>query len=464
MVNIVNTGVTLQGRPVGYHPQTGKIITNKFEVIDPSNNVAKLQDREVGYICPDISKPNYVWILSRRSEVSNYTHIYVYDLETNELITMTNTEDLVWTYDNSSPIFIFNDWGEKYYLLPLNTRRGRCSIWGYSTLRYARIAVYWGYHEMHRWAWEGGLNPGCVGIAGAAVKRKELYLIGSALYASYPYIKVLKTDIIHYLGFGTWFSHMFEEVFTGPKASEVYHFVWSPIIFFEGDYLYHTYVNVTGTSYDLMLRRIAPDGTVTEVKICSYPKNYTIVTYWRRCAKNKILLVVYHGDVSQGKGEYGGSPIDLQLFVIDLSILSVTDLGVVATDINGGNEYGFLDSDNVFHRIQLTEEYIIKLYRESSTRVKVVTTKLDGSPVSLTLNVYRCDGWMDTYRGGNRKELVGTVKTGSDGVGYFEYDGELTLLHFEWTRDDEGYAYNYVVVGKPKYRALKYGLEDWYVA
>jgi len=461
MVTIVNTGVTLSAQPIGFIPQTYALLTYKFEIVKPDNTTYRPYTRRAQAVTPDISIPSRVWIFSPR-ETEGYSHIIVYDLDTNQEVAKTDTDiNLSIAYDFSLPIMIFTEWGEKYYLMPLNARRGRASIWGYATLGYSRINVYWSYREMLKYAWETGWSPGFVSVGGVGAINKLLYLIGSILNEQ-NVAKLLRTHIIYYLGFGSWWSYMFDEVFVANATDWTWGVFGGNVLIIEKDDIWFTYKkDVTSTESQIVLRRLT-DGT--EIVLATIPRTYgSYAVDWRRCAKNKILFAIYYGDVRNNEMKYGAPPANLQLVVVDLSTLTVTDLGTVATSTNLGNAYGFLDSNNVLHRIQLAEEYIIKLYRESETSIRVVTTKLDGTPVSLTLNVYKCDGWMDTYRGGNRKELIGTVTTGSDGVGYFEYDGELALLHFEWARDDEGYAYNYIVAGKPKYRALKYGEPDWYV-
>jgi len=464
MVSIVQTSTTTTGNPVAFIPQIGAVVTSQGEVVALNGSLlytipiscSGCTINGLGWAAMDIGIPSRAML---NVGVSNCaTNIfYYYDLEANQQVDTScgkpsNIGNWWWV---AHPVWFFTPWGEKIlaWIQPGNPGGGQTGWVGVVTRRwidYPRISLpmTWqtppGFEED-----DGGpQNWGSSGYFNGYIYIIYHYCCGGnpgiGRVVNYPaYIAT------YYNSSPAWLMNMvrqFTDQYFGFGAVP-----WG-VLFFDSGTLYTVegaYNSSTGQCYYRVWR--SSDGSTVTIGNVPCYNNWP---YLRRVSQSNVLIAIY-------SATQGGSPTQLTgIWELDLSSFSVTQIQGTITGVTGGNAYAFRDSSGYIHLIQISNQYIVKLYKQSQTQVKVVTTDIYGNPVSLTLNVYANQGWVNEF-GGDRNQLIGQVTTDNNGVGYFTYTGPLSLLQFEYASPTEGYGYNYITLGKP-WKAIRLGPSDEY--
>jgi len=465
MVSIVKTDTTTSGNPVAFIPQIGAVVTSQGEVIALNGSLLYNMTSNISNFCCGQSSCNIVWgaidigipsrVIFNVSLLTAINYVLYYDLEANQLISSScNQSGGLWEWFNiAHPTWFFTPWGEKImaWIQPGNPgayHLGRHVIITRRWWSYPRIQL-WNYYS---WQTPPGFEeddggPKAWGSSGYF--NGYIYIIyhrgASGRVVSYPaYIAT------YYNSSPAWLMKMVRE-FTDQ------YFNWSAtpwgVLFFDSGTLYTVEGAInrsTGQCYYRVWR--GSDGATVTIGNVPCWGNWP---YLRRVSKSNILIAIY--TASQA---YGGPTQLTGIWELNLSSFSVTQVQGTITGVTGGNAYAFRDSSGYIHMIQINNQYIVKLYKQSQTQVKVVTTDVYGNPVPLTLNVYANQGWVNEF-GGDRNKLVGQVTTNNIGVGYFTYTGPLSLLQFEYASSTEGYGYNYITLGKP-WKAIRLGPSDEY--
>ena len=450
MVSIVKTDTTTSGNPVAFIPQIGAVVTSQGEVValngsllyNMASNVPNFSCC-IGWGAIDIGIP------SRAVFNLGATKLFYYDLEANQLISSVGWAGL----DIAHPTWFFTPWGEKImaWIQPGHPGAGRLGSHAIITRRwwsYPRIQLWYYY----RWQTPPGFEedtggPQAWGSSGYF--NGYIYII----YHGGGHIKVVNYPAYiatYYNSSPAWLMNMVRDV-----AYSDYGYGRDPwsVLFFDSGTLYTVeadYNSSTGQCYYRVWR--GSDGATVTIGNVPCWGNWP---YLRRVSKSNILIAIY--TASQA---YGGPTQLTGIWELHLPSFSVTQVQGTITGVTGGNAYAFRDSSGYIHLIQINNQYIVKLYKQSQTQVKVVTTDVYGNPVPLTLNVYANQGWVNEF-GGDRNKLVGQVTTNNIGVGYFTYTGPLSLLQFEYASSTEGYGYNYITLGKP-WKAIRLGPSDEY--
>jgi hypothetical protein len=466
MVSIVKTDTTTSGNPVAFIPQIGAVVTSQGEVVALNGSLLYNMTSNISNFCCGQSSCGIVWgaidigIPSRaifRVGLSNeINYVLYYDLEANQLISSScNQSGGLWGWAAiAHPTWFFTPWGEKImaWIQPGHPGAGRLGSHAIITRR------WWSYPRIQLWYYYGWQTPpgfeedtgGPQAWGSSGYFNGYIYIIyhhrtPAGRVVSYPaYIAT------YYNSSPAWLMKMVREF-----TDQYFNFGAVPwgVLFFDSGILYTVEGAInrsTGQCYYRVWR--GSDGaTVTIGNVpCSY--NWP---YLRRVSKSNILIAIY--TASQA---YGGPTQLTGIWELHLPSFSVTQVQGTITGVTGGNAYAFRDSSGYIHMIQINNQYIVKLYKQSQTQVKVVTTDVYGNPVPLTLNVYANQGWVNEF-GGDRNKLVGQVTTNNIGVGYFTYTGPLSLLQFEYASSTEGYGYNYITLGKP-WKAIRLGPSDEY--
>jgi len=473
MVSIVQTSTTTSGNPVNFIPQIGAVVTSQGEVVALNGSLLYNITSNISNFCCGGSSCGIVWgsidigIPSRavfNVGLSNYSnYIFYYDLEANQLISSScGQSGGGWGWQSTTyPVWFFTPWGEKImaWLNPgsliIMTRRW----WNYPRIQLGGY-YYWQTPPGFEADDAGSQNWGSSGYLNGYI-----YIIyhrlgpttnpGYGRVVSYPaYIAT------YYNSSPAWLMNMVRQ-FTDQYSNIDCDSSWGALFFNSGT-LYTiegAYNSSTGQCYYRVWR--SSDGATVTIGNVPCAGNWP---YLRRISQNKVLITIYTAtqtlNACQLNGVWGGPSQITGIWELDLSSFSVTQVQGTITGVTGGNAYAFRDSSGYIHLIQISNQYIVKLYKQSQTQVKVVTTDIYGNPVSLTLNVYANQGWVNEF-GGDRNQLVGQVTTNNSGVGYFTYTGPLSLLQFEYASSTEGYGYNYITLGKP-WKAIRLGPSDEY--
>jgi len=471
MVSIVQTSTTTSGNPVSFIPQIGAIVTSQGEVVALNGSLLYNMTSNISNFCCGQSSCSIMWgaidigIPSRAifnvplSNATNY--IFYYDLEANQLISSScNQSGGGWEWFHiAHPAWFFTPWGEKImaWMQPGNPGIGQTGDLVIITRRwwnYPRIQLWYYYQWMTPPGFEES-NGGPQIWYSSGYLNGYIYIIyyrggpttnpGYGMVVSYPaYIAT------YYNSSPAWLMNMVRE-FTDQYFS--YGAVPWGVLFFDSGTLYTVegaYNSSTGQCYYRVWR--SSDGSTVTIGNVPCYNNWP---YLRRVSQSNVLIAIY--TASQA---YGGPTQLTGIWELDLPSFSVTQVQGTITGVTGGNAYAFRDSSGYIHLIQISNQYIVKLYKQSQTQVQVVTTDIYGNPVSLTLNVYANQGWVNEF-GGDRNQLIGQVTTDNNGVGYFTYTGPLSLLQFEYADPTEGYGYNYITLGKP-WKAVRLGPSDEY--
>jgi len=467
MVSIVQTSTTTSGSPVAFIPQIGAVVTSQGEVVALNGSLLYNITNNISNFCCGFSSCGIVWgaidigIPSRAvfnvGTSGNVNYIFYYDLEANQLISSScGQSGGSWggsfiTY----PTWFFTPWGEKImaFISPGNPGAGRTGGLSIITRRwwnYPRIQL--GYY--YKWQTQPGFDADA---GGPQVWGSSGYFNGY-IYIIYHY-RAPAGRVVNYPAYiatyynssPAWLMNMVREF-----SDQYYGWGGSPwgVLFFDSGTLYTVegaYNSSTGQCYYRVWR--SSDGAT--VTIGNVPC-YNSWPYLRRISQSNVLIAIY--TASQA---YGGPSQLTGIWELNLPSFSVTQVQGTITGVTGGNAYAFRDSSGYIHLIQISNQYIVKLYKQSQTQVKVVTTDIYGNPVSLTLNVYANQGWVNEF-GGDRNQLIGQVTTNNNGVGYFTYTGPLSLLQFEYASSTEGYGYNYITLGVPQWKAVRLGPSDEY--
>jgi hypothetical protein len=468
MVSIVQTSTTTSGNPVAFIPQIGAVVTSQGEVVALNGSLLYNMTSNISNFCCGASSCSIVWgaidigIPSRavfnvaRSGAANY--VFYYDLEANQLISSScNKPDGVWGASYILyPVWFFTPWGEKIlaFISPgTSALSGGLSIITRRWWSYPRIQLWYYY----TWQTPPGFESDDYGPAvwgSSGYFNGYIYIIyhkggcgisGCGRVVNYPaYIAT------YYNSSPAWLMNMVRE-FTDQYFN--YGAVPWGVLFFDNGTLYTVegaYNSSTGQCYYRVWR--GSDGATVTIGDVPCWGNWP---YLRRVSQSNVLIAIYSATTWGGPTQLTG------IWELNLPNFSVTQVQGTITGVTGGNAYAFRDSSGYIHLIQISNQYIVKLYKQSQTQVKIVTTDINGNPVPLTLNVYANQGWVNEF-GGDRNQLVGQVTTNNDGVGYFTYTGPLSLLQFEYASSTEGYGYNYITLGVPQWKAIRLGPSDEY--
>jgi len=459
MVSIVSTQTKVDGDPSHFIPQIGCVVSNQYEVVCLDGSLKhtmpyKGQRGVSPWQLIDPVMPSRAVILSRNPDpnLDLWGFIY-YDLEAQQEIDTSigrpDGERFNWLY-LAYPFAFVTPWGEKFFawIQPGNPGAGRLGFMYVITHRwfsYPRIEIGMGLQQPPGFE-ESDAGPKAWGSAG--VLDDYAYII----YCAYDYLRLVRYPLYmltYYYSTPVWLLEKVREM-----TNKTFNWGNTPldIMFFEKGTIYtiETYKKPDGTWWYRVWRSY--DGATRDI---DQIPTYAHWPYVRRIAQNKVLIAIYRTSTAYG------SPTHLYgLYVLDLSSFTVSKIQSEIANVTGGNAYMFRDSNGYINLIQIAKQYVVKLYRVSQTRVKIVTTDITGSPVSLKLTVYKNRGYVNEF-GGDRNMAIGSVQTGSDGIGYFDYNDNLALLHFEWADPNEGYAYNYIYLGKT-WKAVKLGKPEWY--
>jgi len=476
MVSIVQTSTTTTGSPVAFIPQIGAIVTSQGEVVALNGSLLYNMTSNISNFCCGQSSCSIMWgsidigIPSRaifNVPLSNGTnYIFYYDLEANQLISSScNQSGGVFGWGSTThPAWFFTPWGEKIMacIAPGNPSIGQSGGLVVITRRwwnYPRIQLWYYYQWMTPPGFEES-NGGPQIWYSSGYLNGYIYIIyyrggpnvnpGYGMVVSYPaYIAT------YYNSSPAWLMNMvreFSDQYYGWSAS-----MWDAL-FFDSGILYTVegaYNSSTSQCYYRVWR--SSDGATVTIGTVPCGNNWLFL---RRVSQSNVLIAIYNSSQGLWPWQFPSQQL-MGIWELNLPSFSVTQVQGTITGLTGGNAYAFRDSSGYIHLIQISNQYIVKLYKQSQTQVKVVTTDIYGNPVSLTLNVYANQGWVNEF-GGDRNQLVGQVTTNNNGIGYFTYTGPLSLLQFEYASSTEGYGYNYITLGVPQWKAVRLGSSDEY--
>jgi hypothetical protein len=474
MVSIVQTSTTTSGNPVAFIPQMGAVVTSQGEVVALNGSLLYNITSNISNFCCGASSCSIAWgsidigIPSRsvfNVALSNgFNYVFYYDLEANQLISTTcgATNGLFYWYLVQYPTWFFTPWGEKLlaWMTPGNVYSGYQVGWIQLITR-----RWWDYPRIGSSAYYGGFTspPGFYEDDGGPQNwgssgyfNGNIYIIyhrqGATSTSSYGRVVSYPAYLVYFYGpYPAWLMNMVRQ-FTDQNFNNG-NVSWGAL-FFDSGTLYTVegaYNSSTGQCYYRVWR--SSDGSTVTIGTVPCYNNWP---YLRRVSQSNVLIAIYSATQS------GSGPSQLTgIWELNLPNFSVTQVQGTITGVTGGNAYAFRDSSGYIHLIQISNQYIVKLYKQSQTQVQVVTTDVYGNPVSLTLNVYANQGWVNEF-GGDRNQLIGQVTTNNNGVGYFTYTGPLSLLQFEYASPTEGYGYNYITLGVPQWKAIKLGPSDEY--